>query len=155
MIGTIGIANILLARSFDEAHLINPMKLQRLLYIAACEYLKEAGSLPFTENFAVWAYGPVLQSVHWKFGCFRTRPIKVYGRDALGYVQGYGETIDRRLEKFLNRAWFSFRDWSTTDLSDLLRKDGSAWYKAFQEGRETISKEDMLADFSYANEINC
>ena len=62
MIGTIGIANILLARSFDEAHLINPMKLQRLLYIAACEYLKEAGSLPFTENFAVWAYGPVLQS---------------------------------------------------------------------------------------------
>lgn len=155
MIGTIGIANILLARSFDEERLINPMKLQRLLYIAACEYLKETSDLPFTEDFAVWAYGPVLQSVHWKFGCFRAGLIKVYGRDALGYVQGYGETIDRRLEKCLNRVWFSFRDWSATDLSNLLRKDGSAWYKAFQKNRETIAKEDMLEDFSYISEIIC
>lgn len=155
MIGTIGIANILLARSFDEAHLINPMKLQRLLYIAVCEYLKECGKLPFTENFVVWAYGPVLQSVYWKFGCFQDRLIGVYGRDALGNVQGQGEFIDGRLERCVNRAWFSFRAWSAADLSNLLRKDGSAWYKAFQEGRETISKEDMLADFSYANEINC
>ncbi|MGD6873000.1 Panacea domain-containing protein [Sutcliffiella horikoshii] len=67
--------------ALDVANLITSkvkcthLKLQKLLYLFYCEYIKKYKDRPFKEDFYAWPYGPVIKEVYEKY--------KIYGREIL------------------------------------------------------------------------
>lgn len=46
---------------------INNLRLQRYLFLCQCNSLSVSGKTLFEEDFDVWAYGPVVKSVYFKY----------------------------------------------------------------------------------------
>ena len=81
------IANNILKRSFEENAPITPMKLQRVLYFTTAYYARLASQNGLSpklvdEEFAAWAYGPVIPSVYYMFANYRKQPIRKFAQDA-------------------------------------------------------------------------
>lgn len=46
---------------------INSLRLQRYLFLCQCNSLSVSGKTLFEEDFDVWAYGPVVKSVYFRY----------------------------------------------------------------------------------------
>ena len=146
---TIHVSNSILKRSFENDVYISPMKLQRILYFVANEYVKQTGKNLFDESFGAWQYGPVLRSVYDKFSTFGDRNINKYGKDANG--QGYcvDESKNRVLKTILDSVLAKTQPVSAVTLSRISILPCSAWNTAYVMGYEYIRDEDFVRDFSY------
>lgn len=140
------LCNNILYRGNIENIPISPMKLQKLLYFVCRDYLAETGQMPISEDFEVWQYGPVLQSVYGEFKSFGSNPIKEYAKDASGKSYKVNEEDNPILERVINVVWAKYKKMTGIQLSELTHTQGSGWYRAFMDGRDKISREDMVND---------
>lgn len=144
----VNLSNNILLRGQQDGFSITPMKLQKLLYYVCCDYVKETGQMPIDEQFEVWQYGPVLPSVYWEFKSFGPNPIKAFAKDASGRARKVSEDDNPTLARILDIVWAKYKRMSGIALSKQTHMAGSGWLKAFLDGRETISLEDMRNDTS-------
>ena len=142
------LCNNILVRGKRDGQPITPMKLQKLMYYVCRDYVKETGCLPISEQFEVWQYGPVLPSVYAEFKSFGSSPIKSFAKDATGKSYKVSEEDNPILSRILDMVWAKNKMLTGVQLSRLTHSTGSGWYKAFMEGRERITQEDMLSDNS-------
>lgn len=140
------LANAILEISLKRNIPISPIKLQRLMYLAFCGYLQETGKPLFSEEFQTWSYGPVILSAYWKFQCFHQKPITCYGKDVRGGVEMLDMRTNRTLRRILGQIEYVFMRMSVRELCEITRAPGTAWYKAFQAGNETLNIEDIKND---------
>ena len=82
MLSTQIIANTILMLAFEEKISVTPMKLQRLIYFIYKDFLKTTETKLFNEKFETWKYGPVLLSIYYEFGGFKSKPIDKFARYA-------------------------------------------------------------------------
>ncbi len=143
------IANNVLERSFRDGVYVTPMALQKILYFAASEYEKRTGNRLLAEPFQTWAYGPVVRSVYDKFRPFAARDIARYAADASGEARVIDESLDPALGGVLDRVWQATKGRGPVDLARITRERGSAWFAAFQEGREFLDPSEVAADSTY------
>lgn len=144
------LANNILKRAFRDNIPVNPMKLQRLLYIACLRYARETGHVPIHDRFHVWATGPVLVSTHAMFSCFGTRAIPdgTYAKDARGRCRCVSERDNPTLARILDETWACCKHATAAELTDYVRRPGSAWWKAYQSGNENqpLRDKDIVKD---------
>jgi uncharacterized phage-associated protein len=147
-------ANSILNRAFKENVDLSLMKLQRLLFFVAAEYIKETKQPLLHEAFRPWAYGPVAITVHDKFQSHRGRPIRVFAKDAAGIASMVSESANPAFAAALDRVWAHGKHLSAVELSRTTHIDGSAWYQAYTAGEPSLSDESMLWDTTYQQTLH-
>ena len=145
--------NNILKRAFEEDIQVTPMKLQKLLYFSACEYIRLTGEDLFSERFSVWQYGPVLPSVYYEFQSFHANAITEYAKDANGNSYAYNEALSPNFKRSFDIVWNAFKTMSGVELSKITHTDGSAWDKAFRAGVTEIRSDDMKGDDTYRKHL--
>jgi uncharacterized phage-associated protein len=142
MVSAAVLANNIIKRAFEEEISLTPMKLQKLLYFVYKEFLKDTDCSLFAENFMVWKYGPVLQSVCDKFKGFGVNKITKFERDSLGNVYIADEN-NLDLSRAVNKVWSRYKKLDGIHLSTLTHRSGSAWDKARIDGESVLRDEDI------------
>lgn len=145
----IHVSNSIIKRSFADDISLTPMKLQRILYFVASEYAKRTGVALFDEQFMLWQYGPVVQTVYDKFSCFKGNRITKYAKDAKGNGFCVDETRDDVLSAVLTEVWDRCKNIPAVTLSRVSVMEGSGWNKSYIVGHEVVQFADMVNDYSY------
>lgn len=128
---------------------ITPLKLQKVLYFVASEYVKRTGRPLFFEHFQTWEYGPVLLSVYREFRPFSKSTIDAYAKDAAGRAYMADESNDPDLRQTIDRVWDATRGHPGTVLSRITHAEDSAWDKAYQGNKPFLDDEDVKEDRTY------
>ena len=139
------IANSILDRAFDEGVDVSPMKLQKLLYFVYKKYYKDTAKPLFPERFEVWQYGPVVSSVYQLFREFGSKKIKRFYEDNDGDIY----VISKNNEEFrtaLDFVWGRYSQYDGIELSEFTHREGTAWYKAFNDEKPFLNDDDILAE---------
>jgi len=142
-ISAYSVANHILQLSFRDKLLINPMKLQRMVYYVCVMYLQRVGRPLLTERFQVWRYGPVLCSLEWKLRPYGTDPVTKYICDARKHVEVATSSYVNACCAYI---WEVCKSTPTICLAEQAYGDGSGWNVAFQRGDTMITEEDMRND---------
>lgn len=141
------IANNVIHRSKESGYPLTHMKLQKILYFIYRAYIqKSKENMPlFSERFAVWKYGPVLESVYNAF--------KQYGSDNItdyyienGKAYGANEEKNQLLHEVLDNVWEKCKGLTGIQLSNITHKKDSAWYNAYQNDLFFLDDEDIKED---------
>ena len=140
------IANNILDIAFKNHVKITPIKLQRLLYLVYNGYLKQTGSTLFNEPFVTFAYGPVCESVYYKFKCFGAKPITRYATDAHGGITMVDTKHNSVLRHILSDIEAIYLTMPINNLCELVRQPGTAWYNAYQSNRRELTRKDVEND---------
>lgn len=146
MISVQALCNTILKKSFDENIPVSPMKLQKLIYFIYRDYLQRTDTPLFTEEFQTWQYGPVLRSVYDEFKTFRANRITRFAKTANDEVYIINETVDPNLCASINNTWNSYKYQDGIALSQITHREGSAWRRAFESGRQTLQDIDIRSD---------
>lgn len=115
------------------------LKLQKMLYFAQVEYLKEYGKPLFSENIQAWRYGPVVKEVYdWiiSAGC---GPYVITNFDV---VLEDLSNIPDHICTFLDKIWEKYQEYSAWKLVKKTHENGSVWNKVYANGdgdRQIIS----------------
>lgn len=144
------IAEDLRVSALDVANLITSrlkcthLKLQKLLYLFYCKYVKKYGRKPFDESFYAWPYGPVIKEVYDKY--------KVYGREVLEFEdddvpidkeESFILSVSSRFSKtkmhqevvnILSEVIEEYGGFDAFTLVDITHSEGGPWDKVFRNG---------------------
>lgn len=143
MVTALSVANSILVRAFDEDIDITPMKLQKLIYFIYREYLKLTNESLFPEKFEVWKYGPVIESVYYKFKKYGSNAIKDYGRDENGRISVVDEETSNDFVKAFSKIWNKYKEYDGAYLSMLTHEDGTAWKMAYDKEEIYLDDDDI------------
>ncbi|MHB8304175.1 MAG: Panacea domain-containing protein [Acidobacteriaceae bacterium] len=116
------IANELLKLAREDGDSIDPMKLQKLLYLAHGWSLAFLHRPLIQEKIKAWKYGPVIPSVYDEFRKFRANPIT---REASGSEQAC--TLDAASCQLIRKVWATYRNQTAMQLSAMTHEPGYAW----------------------------
>ncbi|MGI8352011.1 Panacea domain-containing protein [Niallia circulans] len=130
---------------------ITHLKLQKLLYLFYCNFVKKHGRKPFEEDFLAWPYGPVIREVYDKY--------KVYGKQQIDREDD-SQTIDKetafKLSVFsrfmktpqhqevietLDETISKFGDLDAFELVEITHEPSGPWDIIYREG---IGKDDKI-----------
>lgn len=146
MLSTKAVCNALIRLALRDGIDLSPMKLQRILYIAAAEFGHQTGDDMLAEPWATWPYGPANQNVFDWFASHSGGPITKLAPIATGQflvVTDYGVLA------LFERVWNATKGVDGATLSRILRGDGSAWLMAFQRGETHLGRDAVLTDTNY------
>ncbi len=122
------VANEFLNRGQRDGVSIQPMKLQKLIYLAHgwhLLFLKE----PFiSQDVEAWKYGPVIPEVYQEFKEFKDSPITRLAKVGESFLR----PVDAQ-NRLLENVWNTYRDKSSIYLSMLTHESGSAWDITWRE----------------------
>jgi uncharacterized phage-associated protein len=120
----LSIANFFLGKASEDAKPIDPLKLQKLIYIAHGWNLAFTGEPLIRESFEAWKYGPVVPRLYLYFKDFRS-----------GYITTKAETPQEDIPSvqcdIISQVWEKYRDLSPTFLSSMTHQPGSAWSRVY------------------------
>jgi uncharacterized phage-associated protein len=131
------VANELLDVAEDVRSSIDPLQLQKLLYLAQGWTLGLSGDPLFLEPIEAWAYGPVVPEIHHSVKMFGASPIR--GRLlTIDRVRRRVIVAHERLDEFesdvLKAVWEKYGSWSGAKLISLTHQGGSPWWRARHSG---------------------
>lgn len=148
IISTVDVANGFLLRSFNSGVELNPVRLQRLMFLLQSHHGAVNGTPAFDDAFAVWAFGPVLPSLDYQFASFRDSAITRYGKDATGKSTAIGAPYtgepSNTLASIIDTTWRTTLNRSTSELVHLIAAPGSAWANAYSRGSRFVDDADIL-----------
>ncbi|WP_026829826.1 Panacea domain-containing protein [Exiguobacterium antarcticum] len=107
-----------------------PLKLQKLLYIAYCKFLKETDSPLFGEEFQAWDYGPVIPSVYHQFKSLRSEQI-IIDVPTANEKRYLSTSIGRKILKVVDETIEQYGDYSANNLVTFTHEPGRAWVSVF------------------------
>lgn len=119
------------------------MKLQKLMYYICCDYVAKTDKMPINEYFEVWKFGPVLPSVYEEFRQFGSNPITEYAKNASGESYIVSESNNPILSNVIDVIWAKHKNKTGIELSKMIHRKGSGWYRADVNKKEIITLEDM------------
>lgn len=99
---------------------IDPMKLQKLIYLAHGWSLVFLGRPLISDQIEAWQYGPVVPTIYQDF--------KRFGASAIiGATCESSYGLDEKTRSLLNEVWERYKPLSAIQLSMLTHEAGSAW----------------------------
>ena len=144
------IANGFLVLGCRDGQLINPLKLQSLLYFANGYYMAEnLGQALVNEYFEAWDYGPVIPSVYYEFKEYKDLGIKRFA--STWNVAAQKLTLapvpfrDRLASEMIAWVWDTCKSRSDLDLSHMMQKLGSPWDRARKRAEYSGMRNEPLA----------
>lgn len=146
MISSIALYNTLLVETFLDRKPISLMKMQRLLYIICEQYFVLTKSWILNESFEAWDYGPVLRSLYEKCDTYNEKDIRKFIRDRNGKVKIINEENYPLLKDIIKNVYMKYKNYTGIEISEILRKKDSAWYKAYMAYNLYINEEDIMIE---------
>lgn len=152
-----GIANAFLQRSFNGREKIEPMKLQKLVYLAHGYYLAATKGNPLiNEAFEAWKYGPVVPSLYHEFKHCGAQPISELATEVdfekFDFEPVAAPESDKLVRDVIDFVWDTYKGWSGLKLSDLSHKPGWAWERTRTKHtinllNQDIDNQEIFSDF--------
>lgn len=141
----LSIANVFLKKAREDNEPIDPLKLQKLVYIANGWSLAFMGRPLIRESFEAWRYGPVVPELYREFKEYRSRYISREARTST-------EQIDSEALDLISQVWDKYKDQSAVALSSLTHEEGSAWSMSYDPSAwssacipDSLIREEFLA----------
>jgi len=148
-----GIANELLDAAEDTRSRIDPLQLQKLLYLAQGWTLGLTGDPLFREPVEAWEYGPVVPDIYHSLKIFGASPVrtrlKAFDKVRRQVVIAQ-ELFDELEGEILRAIWDKYGNWSGSKLISLTHQVGSPWWQARHSGEYNarISHSSMIDWFA-------
>lgn len=142
---SIDIANLFIKRYGKSSFLTN-LKLNKLVYYAQVEALREDGVVLFDDPIQAWGYGPVEPEVYHSFSW--------HGRSRIQTPYVVSDQTPEREERathIVDKTWEHYGFLTAYDLVTYSHRDGSAWQKTFNEQHDVEITVPMIKgskDFS-------
>jgi len=141
------LANFFIQKSKDENVVLDPLKLQKLLYYAYGWYLAIKDKQLFAEKIGAWRYGPVIQNIYREFASFGSNQITDFGTEFNGNQFIAPSVQDAEVSEFLKQIWDTHKGLSGIELSNATHESGAPWDLARKAGRPYLDDEDMKSYF--------
>ncbi len=118
------IANYFLELGRRDGVPIDPLKLQKLVYVAHGWSLVLLKRPLIREAIEAWRYGPVIPVLYQEFRRFGASPITDFARGE-PLESPYG--LDEQIKSLLDAVWERYKALTATQLSMLTHEPGYAW----------------------------
>ena len=143
-IGTFGynaldVAEYIIKYEDQKGHLINNLKLQKVLYFLQAEFVVSTGNSLFDEDLIAWDIGPVVNSVYYNYNMFGSAPIFINQKNCRN------EYISSDHRKIINMILDEIRPYSSTSLVKICHNQ-TPWKNARNRWNNVISLYE-LRDF--------
>jgi uncharacterized phage-associated protein len=142
---TVSVANALIEIAAANGQQLDPMKLQKLVYIAHGWHLALADEPLIDSAVEAWKYGPVVPTLYQKTRRYGASPIDQ--KLERGWFEELTDSEDlTKRDKaawgLLERVWEEYGRYSGVHLSAMTHKKGTPWYKAWHDlgGSKTWGK---------------
>ena len=116
------IANAFIHRGLDNDVIIDPLKIQKLVYLAHGWHLAFLKTPLIREDIEAWRYGPVVPDLYRQFRDFRYSTI-----DKEAPVPSDAQPLNSQAEALLAEVWLKYGNISGVELSVLSHEPGYAW----------------------------
>jgi uncharacterized phage-associated protein len=154
------IANAFLGLARRECSEIQPMKIQKLVYLAHGWNLGIYKSPLLGEEVQAWQYGPVISSLYHEFKNYGSGMIS---GDATNYeldektlkINTVAPAIpasDTQSHRLIEQVWSKYKHLSGIQLSSITHQDGTPWSLIFR-GHHSSSIPDALIQSHYEDLI--
>jgi len=139
----LSVANYLVDRSLSEKRPMTQLGLMKRVYAAhgfSLALINVSLLDPRFDEVQAWKYGPVIPSVYHSFKCFKDKPIDsktiVVEWDGTSRREIYEEPklTDMRAKAIVDMVWERYKDYSDTEMVDLMHKEGTPWALCYKEG---------------------
>lgn len=136
------VANYFLDLAQRDSKPLNPMKIQKLIYLAHGWNLATSDKALIKEHFKAWRYGPVVPTLYNEF--------KKYGASAI--TEPAGGTYEPDISDYADESsavdaagsmaaiWRTYADFSGIKLSALTHEEGSPWHRVITEPPDVPNK---------------
>lgn len=125
----------------EDAEMISPLKLQKLLYYAQGTYLGIKGEKLFDDPILAWKHGPVVEGIYYRY--------KNYGYHGIPAEDIAAPDIDKETQSILQSVYETFGQFSAWKLRDMTH-DETPWQNTPQgEAMDT----NMIKDYFVENYI--
>ena len=128
------VANEVLNLGVRDSVSIQPMKLQKLMYLAHGWHLFFLNDPLISQEIEAWKYGPVIPEIYREFKDFKS--------DAITRLAPVGETFlkpNQVQKNLLESVWNTYKEKGGIYLSMLTHEPGSAWEIARRDCRAWYS----------------
>jgi uncharacterized phage-associated protein len=145
----LAVANYFLDLAASKGSVLDPMKLQKLIYYAHGWNLAIHKKPLIDEPIQAWRYGPVIPSVYQQFKQYGAGPIT--SKAHRNYKEYEVDKSDEETIVLLNRIWDVYGRYGGITLSNMTHSDDGPWAIAWKEHggafEVTISNEAIAEYF--------
>lgn len=137
------VANSILQKGERDSVPLDPMKLQKLVYLAHGWHLLFLRNPLVAQDIEAWTYGPVIPKLYKEFKEFKASPITRTAILPPGTL-----TASEVEESLLESVWATYKDKNAIYLSMLTHEPGYAWDIARRVGgsRSPVIPNDLILD---------
>jgi uncharacterized phage-associated protein len=122
------VANDFLDLAKRDGEILDPMKIQKLVYLAHGWNLALHGSSLIKQEVEAWSYGPVIRRLYDEFKKYRASPITEKAN-----VMKDVESPDENAKRLIEAVWSKYRPYSAIQLSMFTHEPGYAWDLTMKE----------------------
>lgn len=135
MVSAMELAEYILKKSSKN---LSNLELQKTLYAAEIEYIKNFDKHLIEDSFEAWQYGPVAREVYKEYRNYGANSIDRPEEESLSKNLDEKElkVIDKIIEECNGKTY-----WQLVEES---HKEGGAWKKSFKEGEKKIISKDFI-----------
>jgi uncharacterized phage-associated protein len=125
----LNVANAFIQRARESGQTIDPLKLQKLVYIAHGWKLAFTGKPLIDESFEAWRYGPVVPELYREFREFKAGPINRLAKAQNEVLsRSSSESVDQEI---IDQVWEKYSAMTAIELSQMTHEPGSAWSQTY------------------------
>jgi phage protein len=151
----LSVANYFIDLAGKEGKSIRPLKLMKLVYMAygyGLALINRSIIDPRFDKVEAWRYGPVIPSVYHSFKQYREQPVTektVVMESNTKYVVKFVEPKleDKKARDVCNFVWNRYKDYSDSELVELLHGRATPWAQVYREGENNPIPEIMTKLF--------
>jgi uncharacterized phage-associated protein len=131
------VANRLLDLAARDGKKIDPLQMQKLLYLAEGWSLAVNGTSLFSENIEAWDNGPVVPDIYFALRGYGARPIvtKLVDLDDSGELVEASGSFTANEQAVIETVWSSYQNWTGPQLIRLTHEERSPWHTAYYNNR--------------------
>ena len=166
------VANYFLDIAERDGKTLNPMKLQKLVYIAHGWHLAIRRRPLIRESVEAWKYGPVIADLYHEFKKFGNMPITERATEIKSSRTTRGvfsirvrieePTVDRYADdpedtrRFLDRVWDVYKNFTAFQLSNLTHEPNTPWHETRQryQNKRSVSIPDETIEAYYRKRVD-
>lgn len=150
------VANYFIEKGIEDGKLVNPMKLQKLLYFAYGWYLAYFPNKKlFDEQMQAWRYGPVIESIYHEVKSYGNYPISepisklvMWETSKLSVKFGTPRIKFKNDDdkKFLEAIWSTYSKFPAVQLSAMTHAEDTPWNFLNEKYKNSIPKGEYISD---------
>ncbi len=115
------VANAFVRMGLEAGRPVDPMKMQKLVYLAHGFNLALLDKPLISERIEAWPYGPVVPTLYYTFKHYRSQSITEEA------TTDSGSRLDATTQDLLSQVWAKYGGRNAIDLSMLTHEPGYAW----------------------------